>query len=655
MSDGEVSPVTSILQSVLPGSDSALCGLDADGCLTWANETFEILVGRRREDLLGRPLSRLLDHSEQRGLAEVFARVLVDGERIHGYQARLRARDGRTEAIQISGMPVADTGDGTAVVMALERIADDPSKPPAEVVPHGADGYAVESMPERLLMQTDAAGNCIHVSEDWYFLTGSDPSILLGQPLMQAIHPEFRTPELVSLLSGFDGQPCTWQGRVDCQGHNNARLPANLQVIQLVDVRGRFSGISALFSPVPAASASAREVRDPIGQYRLDARQPGQMVYDYDVATGSVRWSGAIRQLTGVRPERFRNTDLSAWEQRIHPDDRPQLMEHLRQAVESGNRYTTTYRLRREDGAFLTVEEHASVLRDARGIAYRMLGRIRLLRAAEETPGRVEERAERRPYLSRSPVEEELGWVERISQALKEDRLRLYSQRTFLLRDGSPAHSEILLRMLDEQGGMLSAATFLPPAMRCNLMPLLDRWVIRRVCTALAANPGELLPVSVNLAPGSLMDGSFLDFVERQLGEHGLDASRLAFEIAESAVTASSAVIAFMRRMRELGSIVILDNVGGGLCSLGYLRGLPVDAFKIDGGFIRHLVEDPVDRAIVEAIVKVGRTMGVELMAQGVEDRGAMDLLGEMGVEKAQGMALHAPEPWRPSLATEPG
>ncbi|MEX0730296.1 MAG: EAL domain-containing protein [Aquisalimonadaceae bacterium] len=640
MNDGEVSPVTSILQSVLPGSDSALCGLNADGCLTWVNETFEVLANRRREDMLARPLARLFEPAEQRSLAEVFARVLVDGERIRGHQTRLRRAGGGTEIIQVSGMPVTDTGDGTVVVVALERASYDMRQPTGS----GADPLREDAPPRQILIQTGMDGNCIHVSEDWYLLTGCEAATLLGQPLMSALRAEYRTPELLALVSRFDGQPRIWQGQVCCVGAEESMVPVKLLLAQLVDAAGRFAGVSACFWQLPSSAQPNTGVRDAVGQYRLDARRPGQMVYDYDVASGDVRWNGAILQITGERPERFRGTDLNDWEQRIHPEDQPLIMERLRQALESGSSYRIGYRLKRHDGTYLQVEERATVLRNARGIAYRMLGTIRV-QTARDLSQQAGDLADR-PYLRSSLAEEELGWVERISRALKEDRMHLYHQRTFRSLDQSPDRSEIFLRMLDEQGELLPAGTFLPPAMRCNLMPLLDRWVIRTVCETLAQRNDPTLSVCVNLAPGSLMDGSFADFVERQFAEHGLEAGTFAFEIVESAVATSGAVTAFMRHMRGLGCRIILDNVGGGLCSLGYLRGLPVDVFKIDGGFIRHLMDDPVDVAIVESIVKVGKTMGVSLMAQGVEDTRVLGLLKDMGVETVQGMALHAPEPW---------
>lgn len=644
MRNGEVVPVASNLpNSVLPESGSALCGLNADGCLTWVNEAFEMLVNCRREAVLGSPLAGLFEAAEQRGLAEVFARVLLDGERICGHQTRFRRTGGGTSLVQVSGMPVNDSSDDTTVVVALECI------PEEQRLPASPAGALHEDSPlQQALVQTGDDGVCIHAGADLGLITGVEAEQLIGKPLMSALHPECRVPELIAVATQFNGEPSTWRGSVLCNGDAEMGIPAMMQANQLVDASGRFAGVSACFWQMPGtASETASELKDTVGQYRLDARlPPGQMVYDYDVSSGEVQWNGAILQLTGERPERFRGTDLNAWEQRIHPEDRPLIMERLRQALESGSRYRAHYRLRRGDGFYLRVEERATVLRNVRGVAYRMLGSIRLLSTPASDVTRMAVNSLDRPEVRDPLAEEESGWVERISQALKEDRLRLYFQRTFRLDEGeAPERAEIFLRMLDEQGEPLAASTFLPPAIRCNLMPLLDRWVIRQVCTKLAEQKDPSQSVSVNLAPGSLMDGRFADFVEQQLKENGLKGSVLAFEIVESAVATSGAVTGFMRRMRELGSRIILDNVGGGLCSLGYLRGLPVDAFKIDGGFMRHL-DDPVDLAIVESIAKVAGAMNVSLMVQGVEDRRVLEVLRHINVQTVQGRALHAPEPW---------
>ncbi len=648
MSETESSPVAALLQSVTPGSDSALCGLDQDFRLNWVNEGFEILAGRKREDLVGRPLSDLFTGADRHALAEVFARVIVDGEKIRGHQARLSQLGGGSVSVLLSGMALSDAGDGSTVVMALERI-------PSVTEPGGdGSGEAYESSlslatPASVTVpvQTDARGRCVHVGSDWTLLVGRQADEILGQPLMAMLHPEWRTPELARLLSSLQGEPSTWQGRVHCIGENDSPVVVDLHVQQILAPDGRFAGVSARLSDVPAHTAvrdSAAGVRDAAGRYGIEAGRPGQLVYDFDIASGEIRWSGAILQVTGERPEHFRNTDLSAWEQRIHPDDRPLVSERLRQTLESGWQYRVVYRQRRADGVYLKVEESATVLRDPSGIAYRMLGRIRLLDEEESRDGGEIELPRHARRQGRAA--DEFRWVERISRALRENRFRLYQQRSVRHAEGRAGPSELFLRMLDDGGEMLHASTFLPAAMRCNLMPLLDRWVIRQVCEGLAEGRGPEEGVSVNLALGSLLDGTFADFVERQMDVGGIDPAALSFEITESAVVTAGEVITFMRRMRQRGSQIILDNVGGGLCSLGYLRGLPVDALKIDGGFMRHLLEDPVDLAIVRSIVAVAEAMKVSVRAQNVEDLRVLDALADLNIEAMQGIALHAPEPW---------
>jgi len=241
----------------------------------------------------------------------------------------------------------------------------------------------------------------------------------------------------------------------------------------------------------------------------------------------------------------------------------------------------------------------------------------------------------------------ELAWIERIHSALREDRLRLYRQEIVLVNGEAEKnrHYELLIRMLDEQNNVIGPAAFIPAAERYNLMPMLDRWV---VLTAFAAYRKENLEVwSINLSGASIGDEQFLKFLKDQFKQFDVPPQAICFEITETAViTSLSSATYFIRELRALGCSFSLDDFGSGMSSFGYLKYLPVDYLKIDGGFVKDMEHDPIDCAMVEAINKIGQVMGLKTIAEFVENDAIRKQLHEMGVNYAQGYGIHKPEPF---------
>jgi diguanylate cyclase (GGDEF)-like protein/PAS domain S-box-containing protein len=243
----------------------------------------------------------------------------------------------------------------------------------------------------------------------------------------------------------------------------------------------------------------------------------------------------------------------------------------------------------------------------------------------------------------------EMQWVSRITQALAEDRLVLFYQDIVAVEDGTgtPHSVEILVRMLDEQGELVPPGAFLPAAERYNLMPAIDRWVVQNCFRWLSSQPrsGRIL-LGINLSGTTLSDDQFLPFIREQFERCQVPPPAVCFEITETAAIANLATASrFIRELRELGCRFALDDFGSGLSSFAYLKNLPVDYLKIDGGFVRDMLADPLDRAMVAAINQVGHIMGIRTIAEFVESRETLHALAELGVDYAQGWALGRPQP----------
>ncbi|MGY6215319.1 EAL domain-containing protein [Methylolobus aquaticus] len=243
----------------------------------------------------------------------------------------------------------------------------------------------------------------------------------------------------------------------------------------------------------------------------------------------------------------------------------------------------------------------------------------------------------------------EMLWVPRIQEALSNDRFVLYYQPIVPLSGGLERHGEILLRMRDRDGKLVMPSAFIPSAERYKQMQDIDRWVIRNAFRSLAQwneRNAEPLSLSVNVSGQSLSDEGFLSFVERELIEWNVPLDSVCFEITETAVVSNlTHAKQFFTRLKSRGARFALDDFGSGLSSFSYLKNLPVDYLKIDGSFVKDMATDPIDRAMVEAIHRVGNVMGLETIAEFVEDDEIAQELTEIGVNYGQGYGLGKPRP----------
>ena len=254
----------------------------------------------------------------------------------------------------------------------------------------------------------------------------------------------------------------------------------------------------------------------------------------------------------------------------------------------------------------------------------------------------------------------EMKWVSRITSAIEEDRLELYYQPIINICQGganTPGHYELLLRMRGEDGELVGPNEFIPAAERYNLMPTIDRWVVREALSRLADREPDdgvaRFTLAINLSGTSLSDDRFLEFVTEELRKSNLPDRAVCFEITETAAISNLArVIHFMQALKSLGCMFSLDDFGSGLSSFTYLKNLPVDYLKIDGQFIQNVADDEVDESMVKAINDVGRAMGIATIAERVESREVLDKLSDLGIQHAQGYYIARPasvqsfEPW---------
>jgi diguanylate cyclase (GGDEF)-like protein len=278
--------------------------------------------------------------------------------------------------------------------------------------------------------------------------------------------------------------------------------------------------------------------------------------------------------------------------------------------------------------------------------------------AKAQGPNRVELYQEANESIVRRMTD--LRLVANLRTAIEENSLQMAAQLVVPLGTrGGVAHFELLLRMINEKGKRVGPSQFMSSALRYELLPQVDRWVIQRVTQLLKPHGAQLMqdPVvfSINLSSQSLRDPAFASDVEAIIAKSAVNPMALCFELTEDAMmTNLPSAESFMRRVGKLGCGIALDDFGTGLSSLAHLRSLPIGTLKIDGSFVRDVLTDPKADAIVQTIVQLGRSMSLVTVAKHIETDEVCERMTALGVDYGQGFTIAAPAPLEKILSELP-
>jgi len=253
----------------------------------------------------------------------------------------------------------------------------------------------------------------------------------------------------------------------------------------------------------------------------------------------------------------------------------------------------------------------------------------------------------------------EMQFISRITNAFERDLFRLYFQPIVPIGGGSRPGMiwyEILIRMLENDKTVLAPMAFLPAAERYDMMPQIDRWVFstffaffKNHIAGRVENGGFIC--DINVSGMTLNDDSFLPFVRQLFATYRVPPPMICIEITETAAIANlNQAIRFITELKALGCKFSLDDFGSGLSSFKYLKHLPVDYLKIDGSFVKNILESTIDSAIVSTINEIGHVMGLATVAEFVENQAIYAALEKMGVDYAQGYHIARPRPLHESL-----
>lgn len=243
-----------------------------------------------------------------------------------------------------------------------------------------------------------------------------------------------------------------------------------------------------------------------------------------------------------------------------------------------------------------------------------------------------------------------MSMVGNIKHALEENRFTLYAQNIRSLKQGND-HYELLVRMLDENGDIVPPNDFIPTAEQYNIMSSIDRWVLNTALKMLSAcelsDAKSNIKWGINLSGSTMSDTGFLQHISGELQSSSVCPSNLYFEITETAAIENyDTCIAFMNHIHSMGIHFALDDFGSGLSSFSYLKKLPIDYLKIDGSLVKDIVNSELDYTMVSAIAQIANVLGVQIIAEYVENDAIIEKLNELGVDYAQGFGVMKPMPF---------
>lgn len=695
---------------------NSLCGIVAvgrDGKVDNVNEVFLTWTGYCREDVVGkRSFEDFLSAGERMFFQGQCQPMLQLGGAVHELALRLVTRSGArfpvlVNAAQRKNAQGRMVGTDFTVFNAGERsryedelrkarkCAEESGERQRELNQRLMESNAaLHAQTERLrvilnaigdgVVAVDRAGTVAYMNPAAAALCACDREGALGIPLDRVFSPvdeQGSQPFDLRALSA-DGAPAA-QARRWVLRREEARIPVTLSVAPLRDEAGGMLGHLIVFRDVSATQefesrlhylATHDALTQLINRHEFERRlsaslQPGApaghtlMYLDLDQfkivndTCGHAAGDELMRQCAHIMRSTLRREDTLA---RLGGDEFGVLL-HRSEPEEA---LAVAERLRQVVRAFDFVwSGKVFPIGVSIGLVGLLPGEMQLgdaMRIADSACYIAKEKGRNRVHVStRDDLEVErhkgeVGWISRLHAALKDERFVLFGQEIRSLQAGSgeAGHVEVLIRMAEADGTLVSPMAFIPSAERYGIMPQIDRWVIGSLLRRFhALHPdGARAPVyAINLSGTTLCDEGFLPFVREELARWRVDPSHICFEITETAAIANlKQATHLITELKALGCRFSLDDFGSGMSSFGYLKHLPVDFIKIDGRFVKDLLADRVSYTMVEAIHRVGHVMGLSTIAEFVENAQVLEALRGIGVDFAQGYEVHKPEPLFP-------
>lgn len=658
------------LNSILELSPVGIVYYDASGRLVKVNREFEAIVGFRREQLLG---LRLKECQENEGIIKAIDESLA-GRR--GLFEGNVDREGQQVTLHAQFVPmVSETG----TVMGGVAVIDDCTVQNETLLSLQKLSMAVENSPNVVIV-TDVEGEIEYVNPRFVEVTGYTAQEVIGKN-PRLLNSGLNDIELYQHLWSELLEGRHWSGEFQNRKKNGQLYWVRQNIAPIFDK----SNVITHFVAIQEDITEARRINEQnayhathdmltglVNRYeferRLDrvidtAKQGGSShamcFVDLDQfkiindTCGHVAGDALLRYLAAVLREKLRVRDTLA---RIGGDEFALLLEHCDseqalRAAQSVHQIIEQFVFSWEGHNF-TIGSSIGLTR----IDQHTVDAVEVLKHADAACYMAKEQGRNRIHVYREDDESlahregEMQWVNVLKRALEKDKFVLYAQVIEATEANEKETSyEVLVRLTAEDGSLVPPGSFLPAAERYDLGAALDRWVIEHTLEWLEANLTNLRHVhhfAINLSGQSLGDELFLSYLLNRLRETSIPAGILCFEITETAAIANlSKANKFIKTLRDYGCRFSLDDFGSGLSSFAYLKNLPVNYLKIDGMFVKDILDDPIDQAMVKSINDIGQVMKMATVAEFVENDAIRERLKEIGVDFVQGYGVGMPVP----------
>jgi diguanylate cyclase (GGDEF)-like protein/PAS domain S-box-containing protein len=651
----------------------------------YVNPACEELTGYSTEELLHMLPWQLAHPDTRQLLSDQAATRLRGGEAPTRYEARICTRDGREKWVDLTATVIDIEGEEPAAMATAVDITERKRAEEALAREKELAQITLASIGDGVI-RTDGAGLIDYLNPVAERLTGWESAEACGLPVMHVfnvVEEVTRKPLPNPVERCLDeGKLVELPGYSMLQRRDGGEYAVRDSVAPILDRQGRITGSVLVFKDVTQLHGMEREMiylarHDPLTdlinrrefekrlEQGLETAREASLLHalfyldldEFKVVNdtcGHLAGDEMLKQVTALLKSVMRKTDVLA---RLGGDEFGVLLEDtsLEAARELGDRMhkaVKQYRFVWQERIFAIGVSIGLVLinPDSQDMAQVLSAADAACYVAKESGrNRMHEYQPDDTVLAERYGE--MQWIHRIHKAFAEHRFCLYRQCILPLHADSqePPLCEIFIRMLGEDGRIATPAAFIPAAERYHLIASIDRWVVHAAFVALACGTlshGDTTRFCINLSGQSLGDDAFLDYVLAEVEATGIAPERIFFEITETAAVGNLAqAMHFIDVLKNLGFCFVLDDFGSGLSSFAYLKNLHVDFLKIDGGFVRDMTCNTVQRALVESIHQIGRVMGIRTIAESVEDAATLQILRDIGVDYAQGYGISMPEP----------
>lgn len=650
-----------------------LYSYNKQGVYDYVSPSITSILGYEQSAFLEQYSTYLIDSEINQKAAEMIAQTLV-GQSSH-YEIEIMADSGEVHTLSVHENPVYD--ENHQIVIGAEGIARDITSSKKTRSTLEKLSLAIKHSPNAVVI-TDREGNIEYVNPKFTTITGYSENEAIGK-WPDIISSENTDPELYkdlweTLLSGVE-----WRGELQNRKKNGDLYWAQEVIAPMLDDVGHVTHFVVTQEDITQARQISERttyqashdlltglmnrhefearLKRAIGSSKRDLTEHALCYLDLDRfkvvndTCGHVAGDELLRQIGSLMAANVRSRDTLA---RLGGDEFGLLMEHCGieqayQACESLIDLFQNFRFHWEEHVFTIgvsiglaiidqhIKDNADAMKNADSACY-----------GAKDNGRNQIKVHTEDHARLQKRRGDIQWISEISDALDNNRLLLYAQPIVALSDiMSCVGYEVLLRMQMLDGRIVPPGAFLPAAEGYNSATRIDRWVVNHTLHWMNKHVQELKHVksiSINLSGQSLDDEAMTEYIIREFERGDIPANKIKFEITETAAIANlHEATRFINTLKAYGCSFALDDFGSGLSSFAYLKNLDVDTLKIDGMFIKDMLDDTLDYEMVKSINEIGHVMGLETVAEFVESDAILEKLKEIGVDYAQGYSLGKP------------